>query len=61
MRMINNKFWIPGRTVELPLRLIVEAHRCPQDTDRTKRSWGKSKSMFTLSTIAKDVKVFLQI
>jgi hypothetical protein len=28
MRMMNNKLWILGRIIELPLRLFVEAHRC---------------------------------
>jgi Integrase zinc binding domain len=60
MKMMNNALWILEREVELNLRLCVEAH-CRYEGHRAyEATLGAIKEYVAWSTIAKDVKVFVQ-
>jgi Integrase zinc binding domain len=60
MRMMNNALWIPERAVELHLRLCVEAH-CRSASHRAcEATFGAIKEYVAWTTMAKDVKVFVQ-
>jgi Integrase zinc binding domain len=58
--MMNNALWIPECSVELQLRLCVEAH-CRSARHRAyEATLGAIKEYVAWTTIAKDVKVFVQ-
>jgi Integrase zinc binding domain len=60
MRMMNNALWIPERAVELQLRLCVQAHcRCAGHR-AYEATLGAIKEYVAWTTMAKDVKVFVQ-
>jgi hypothetical protein len=60
MRMMNNALWIPQRAVELQLRLCVEEH-CRSAGHRAYEAIpGAIKEYVAWTTMAKDVKVFVQ-
>jgi hypothetical protein len=58
MRMMNNALWIPECAVELQIRLCVEAHCHSAGHEAT---LGAIKDYVAWTTIAKNVKVFVQI
>jgi Integrase zinc binding domain len=60
MRMMNNARWIPGRAVELQLRLCVEAHCRSAGHRAYEATLGAIKEYVVWTTMAKDVKVFVQ-
>jgi Integrase zinc binding domain len=60
MRMINNALWIPDRAVELQLRLCVEAHCRSAGHRAYEATLGAIKEYVAWTTMAKDVKVFVQ-
>jgi Integrase zinc binding domain len=60
MRMMNNALWIPERAVELQLRLCVEAHCCSAGHRAYEATLGAIKEYVAWTTMAKDVKVFVQ-
>jgi hypothetical protein len=58
--MMNNALWIPERAVELQLRLCVDAH-CRSARNRAyEAKLGVIKEYVAWTTMAKDVKVFVQ-
>jgi hypothetical protein len=57
--MINNALWILERAVELQLRLCVEAH-CRSAEHRAYGATLGAIKEYLASTMAKDVKVFVQ-
>jgi Integrase zinc binding domain len=60
MRIINNALWIPERAVELELCLCVEA-QCRSAGHRAyEATLGAIKEYVVWTTMAKDVKVFVQ-
>jgi Integrase zinc binding domain len=60
MRVMNNALWIPERAFELQLRLCVEAH-CRSARHRAyKATLGAIKEYVAWTTMANDVKVFVQ-
>jgi hypothetical protein len=60
MRMMNNALWITERAVQLQLRLCVEAH-CRSAGHRAYEAMlGAVKEYVAWTTMAKDVKVFVQ-
>jgi Integrase core domain/Integrase zinc binding domain len=60
MRMMNNALWIPECAVELQIRLNVEAH-CRSAGHRAYEAMlGALKEYVAWTTMAKDVKVFVQ-
>jgi Integrase zinc binding domain len=60
MRMMNNALWIPECAVELQLSLCVEAH-CRSAGHRVyEATFGAIKEYVAWTTMAKDVKVFVQ-
>jgi Integrase zinc binding domain len=59
MRMMNNTLWIPDRAVEQQLRLCVEAH-CSAGHRAYEATLGAIKEYVAWTTMAKDVKVFVQ-
>jgi Integrase zinc binding domain len=59
--MMNNALWIPERAVKLQLRFCVEA-RCRSAGHRAhEATLGAIKECVVWKTMAKDVKVFVQI
>jgi Integrase core domain/Integrase zinc binding domain len=58
--MMNNALWIPERAVELHLRLCVEAHCRSAGHRAYEATLGAIKQYVAWTTMAKDVKVFLQ-
>jgi Integrase zinc binding domain len=60
MRMMNNALWIPERAVELQLRLYVEAHCRSAGHRAYEATLGGIKEHVAWTTMAKDVKVFVQ-
>jgi hypothetical protein len=58
--MINNALWIPKRAVELQLRLCVEAHGRSAGHRAYEATLGAIKEYVAWTTMAKDVKVFVQ-
>jgi Integrase zinc binding domain len=60
MRMMNNALWIPERAVELQLRLCVEAHGRSAKHRAYEATLGAIKEYVAWTTMAKDVKVFVQ-
>jgi hypothetical protein len=60
MRMINNALWIPERAVELQLRLCVEAHCRSAGHRAYEATLGAIKEYVACTTMAKDIKVFVQ-
>jgi Integrase zinc binding domain len=60
MRMMNNALWIPECAVELPLRLCVEPHFCFAGHRAYEATLGAIKEYVAWTTMAKDVKVFVQ-
>jgi Integrase zinc binding domain/Integrase core domain len=60
IRMINNALWIPERAVELQLRLCVEAHCRSAGHIAYEATLGAIKMYVAWTTMAKDVKVFVQ-
>jgi hypothetical protein len=60
MRMINNALWIPERAAELQLRFCVEAHCRSAGHRAYEATIGSIKKYVAWTTIAKDVKVFVQ-
>jgi Integrase zinc binding domain len=60
MRMLNNALWIPERAVELQLRLCVEAHCLSAGLRAYEATLGAIKEYVAWTTMAKDVKVFVQ-
>jgi hypothetical protein len=58
--MMNNSLWIPERAVELQLRLCVEAHCRSAGHRAYKAIPGAIKEYVAWTTMAKDVKVFVQ-
>jgi Integrase zinc binding domain len=58
--MINNALWIPERAVELQLRLFVEAHDRSAGHRAYEATLGTIKEYVAWTTMAKDVKVFVQ-
>jgi hypothetical protein len=60
MRMINNALWIPKRVVELQLRLCVDAHCRSAGHRAYEATLGAVKEYVSWTTIAKDVKGFVQ-
>jgi Integrase zinc binding domain len=60
MRLMNNALWIPERAVELQLRLFEEA-RCRSAGHKAYEArLGAIKEYVAWTTMAKDVKVFVQ-
>jgi hypothetical protein len=60
LRMMNNVLWIPDRTDELQLGLCVEAH-CRSTGHRAYgAALGAIKKYVAWTTMAKDVKDFVQ-
>jgi ribosomal protein L31E len=60
MRMMNNAQWIPERTVELQLRLRVEAHCRSAGHRAYEATLGAIKEYVARTTMAKDVKMTVQ-
>jgi transposase InsO family protein len=60
MRMMNNALWIPERAVELQIRLCVEAHCRSAGHRAYKATIGATKEYVAWTTMAKDVKAFVQ-
>jgi Integrase zinc binding domain len=60
MRMMNNALWIPERAVELQLRLCVESHCRSAGHRAYEATLGAIKEYVAWTTMAKDVKVFVQ-
>jgi hypothetical protein len=60
MRMMNNALSIPERAVELQLRLCVEAHCSSAGHRAYEATLGAIKEYLAWTTMAKDVKVFVQ-
>jgi Integrase zinc binding domain len=60
MRMINNALWIPECAVELQLRLCVKAHCRSAGHRACEATLGAIKEYVAWTTMAKDVKVFVQ-
>jgi Integrase core domain/Integrase zinc binding domain len=60
MRMMNNALWIPERAVELQLRLCVEAHCRSAGHREFEATLDAIKEYVAWTTMAKDVKVFVQ-
>jgi Integrase zinc binding domain len=58
--MMNNALWIPERAVELQLRLCVEAHCRSAGHRAYEATLGTIKEYVAWTTMAKDVKVFVQ-
>jgi Integrase zinc binding domain len=58
--MMNNALWIPERAVELQLRLCVEAHCLSAGHRAYEATLGAIKEYVAWTTMAKDVKVFVQ-
>jgi Integrase zinc binding domain len=58
--MMNNALWIPERAVELQLRLCVEAHCLSAGHRAYESTLGAIKEYVAWTTMAKDVKVFVQ-
>jgi Integrase zinc binding domain len=58
--MINNALWIPEFAVELQLRLCVEAHCRSAGYRAYEATLGAVLEYVALTTMAKDVKVFVQ-
>jgi hypothetical protein len=59
-RVMNNALWIPERAVELQLRLCVEAHCRSAGYRAYEATLGAIKEYVAWTTMAKDVKVFVQ-
>jgi hypothetical protein len=60
MRMIRNALWTPERAVELQIRLCVEAHFCSAGHRAYEATLGAIREYVTWTTMAKDVKAFVQ-
>jgi Integrase zinc binding domain len=60
MRVVNNALWIPERAVKLQLRLCVEAHCRSAGHRAYTATLGAIKEYVAWTTMAKDVKVFVQ-
>jgi Integrase zinc binding domain len=60
MRMMNNSQWIPECAVELQLRLCVEAYYRSVGHRAYEATLGTIKEYVAWTTMAKDVKVFVQ-
>jgi Integrase core domain/Integrase zinc binding domain len=60
MRMMNNALWAPEYAVELQLRLCVEAHCRSAGHRAYEATLGAIKEYLACTTMAKDVKVFVQ-
>jgi Integrase zinc binding domain len=60
MRMLNNALWIPECAVELQLRLCVEEHCRSAGHRAYEATLGAIKKYVAWTTMAKDVKVFVQ-
>jgi Integrase zinc binding domain len=60
MRMKNNALCIPERSVELQLRFCVEAHCRSAGHGAYEATLGAIKEYVAWTTMAKDVKVFVQ-
>jgi Integrase zinc binding domain len=60
MRMMNNALWIPNRAVELQLRLCMAAHCSSAGHRAYEATLGAIKEYVAWTTMAKDVKVFVQ-
>jgi hypothetical protein len=60
MRMMNNALWIPEHAVELQLHLCVEAHCRSAEHRAYEATLGAIKEYVAWTTMAKDVKVFVQ-
>jgi hypothetical protein len=60
MRMMNNALWIAERAVDLQLCLCVEAHYRSAGHRAYEATLGAIKEYVTWTTMAKDVKVFVQ-
>jgi Integrase zinc binding domain len=60
MRMMNNALWIPECAVELQLRLCAEAHCRSAGHRAYEATLGAIKEYVARTTMAKDVKVFVQ-
>jgi hypothetical protein len=60
MRMMNNAPWFSERAVELQLRLCVEAHCRSVGHRAYEVTLGAIKEYVAWTTMAKDVKVFVQ-
>jgi Integrase zinc binding domain/Integrase core domain len=60
MRMMNNALWIPECAVELHLRLCVEAHCRSAGHRAYEATLDAIKEYVAWTTMAKDVKVFVQ-
>jgi Integrase core domain/Integrase zinc binding domain len=58
--MMDNALWIPERAVELQLRLCVEAHCRSAGYRAYEATLGAIKEYVAWTTMAKDVKVFVQ-
>jgi Integrase zinc binding domain len=58
--MMNNALWIPERAAELQLRLCVEAHCRSAGHKAHEAAIGAIKEYVVWTTMAKDVKVFVQ-
>jgi hypothetical protein len=59
--MMNNAQWISERAVELQLRLCVKAHCRSAGHRAYEATLGAIKEYVAWTTMAKDVKVFVQI
>jgi Integrase zinc binding domain len=57
---MNNALWIPEHAVELKLRLCVEAHCRSAGLRAYEETLGAIKGYVAWTTMAKDVKVFVQ-
>jgi Integrase zinc binding domain len=60
MRTMDNALWIPERAVELQLLLCVEAHCRTAGHRAYEATLGAIKEYMAWTTMAKDVKVFVQ-
>jgi Integrase zinc binding domain len=60
MRMMSNALWTPERAVELQLRLCVEAYCRSAGHRAYEATLGAIKEYVAWTTMAKDVKVFVQ-
>jgi Integrase zinc binding domain len=60
MRMMNNALWITERAFELQLRLCVEAHCRSAGHRAYEATLRVIKDYVAWTTMAKDVKVFVQ-
>jgi Integrase zinc binding domain len=60
MRMMSNALWIPECAVELQPRLCVEAHCLSAGHRAYEAKLGAIKEYVAWTTMAKDVKVFVQ-